>query len=77
MCGAKGPADIVLRVKPVAVGDEICVKHPKHGRCEAAGDWRRYKAECTKRKDGCELKPGSRSTAPSDIVTWVAQIVAW
>ncbi len=76
-CAAKGPAELVLRVKPVAVSDAICAAHPRHGRCEPAGEWRRYNAQCVKRGDGtCELKT-SRSTRPEDINAYVAQVVAW
>ncbi len=76
-CSAKGPAEIVLRVKPVAVGDEICVKMPRHGRCEAAGAWRRYDAQCIKKPDGgCALK-APRSARPQDVAAFVTQVVAW
>ena len=76
-CAAKGPAELVLRVKPVAVSDAICAAHPRHGRCEPAGEWRRYNAQCVKRDDGtCELKT-ARSTRPEDINAFVAQVVTW
>ena len=72
-CAAKGPAEIVLRVKPVAVGDEICAKMPRHGRCEAAGAWRRYDAQCIKKPDeSCALKI-PRSARPEDVAAFISQ----